>query len=168
MKNYELDNSPELSIAGIDSLSSSDRMKFFEKFKELVEPAYGDQRLSIDKIDRAEDRSALVAIAGNEMVGTLVYKNSLQSEHGVDDAFEIKTLGLFDADKNSGLGYATELMNIALEKAQELDARGVLVTVSESRPEVVEFFKKNDFSIQEILHDKYQPGVAEFVMMRGF
>lgn len=166
MKNYELNNSPELSITGIDSLSSSDRIKFFDKFKELVEPIYGDQRMSIEKIEQAKDRSAVVAMAGDEMVGTLVYKNSLQSEYGVDDAFEIKTLGLFDADKNSGLGHATELLNIALKKAQELDARSILVTVSEARPEVVSFFQKNDFSIKEILQDKYQPGVAEFVMTR--
>ena len=87
----------------------------------------------------------------------------MQAEYGLDDAFEIKTLCLFDAERNSGRGYAANLLEAAEVAAQERQARAMFVTVAGDKPEVQAFFEKHGFGCKARLPEKFRAGVDELV-----
>lgn len=147
----------------LSELSEADQARFFEKFCETIEPLYGDQSEVLAKIQAGIDRRATVLMRDDEPVGTLVYKIDLQTEYGLDDAFEIKTLCLFDAERNSGKGYATNLLEAAEAAAQERQARAMFVTVAGDKPEVQAFFEKHGFGCAARLPEKFRAGVDELV-----
>ena len=164
--------SPELLIdkqttpRELGELNEADQARFFEKFCETIEPLYGDQSEVLAKIQAGIDRWATVLMRDDEPVGTLVYKIDLQTEHGLDNAFEIKTLCLFDAERNSGKGYATNLLEAAEAAAQERQARAMFVTVAGDKPEVQAFFEKQGFGCVARLPEKFRAGVDELVYVK--
>lgn len=143
--------------------SEEQRRLYEAAFRKVVEPLYGDQAGSIEKMRRGEDREAYVLLVGGEITGTLVYKKALQSEYGLAQAFEIKTLCLFDAEHNSGRGYATHLLEMAENAAEQAGAASLFVTVAEDKPEVVSFFKRHGFYCVRVLPNAYRQGVSELV-----
>ncbi len=113
------------------------------------------------------DRIVEVLMIHGEMVGNLIYKTKLSNEyecHGIVNSLEVKSLYLFDADKNSGKGFGTQLFKRMLEISEEYHAKSIHVTVSEEVPESMEFFRKKGFVEKAELPIIFKPNVKQHLM----
>ena len=127
-----------------------------ETFKGRLESYYGNQDEAITKIQHSEDRVCEVLVIDEEPLGFIVYKTELQSEYGIENSFEFKTLMLFDPMNQSGKGYGSILMERVLVLALKLKAESVFCTCGLSNKKALKFFQKFDFKIQQekIINEK--------------
>lgn len=143
---------------------------FVEKtFQSVLVPLYGDQSKSLSKIADETDRICELFCEEDLPLGLLVYKTNLVHDYvllGIQDAFEIKTLFVVEALKNSGKGIGSQLLQRVLGVAKNIFAKNVVVTVSEAKPEAVRFFLKNGFNAVHTFHGKYTPGVDEYLFAK--
>src|SRR5689334_20899995 len=107
-------------ISFIKICSSSPYLKVIENtFTKMISPVYGDQNSAVAKLKEGKDRTCEVMLKYDNPVGIIVYKNILQNEYGLSGALELKTLFLFNPEKNSGNGYGSMLFqridNVAIE-----------------------------------------------------
>ncbi|MCI0381628.1 MAG: hypothetical protein L0207_01040 [Chlamydiae bacterium] len=120
-------------------------------FKKLIEPIYGDQSESLAKIKRGKDRICELMFSYENPVGLVVYKNKLQNEYGLDRAMELKTLFLFNPEKNSGKGFGSSLFQRIDEIAEEKGAKIVYCTASSKVENSIKCALKNGFKVTKIL-----------------
>lgn len=114
-------------------------------FKEFIEPYYADQSIALKKIVEARDRNCEILFLNSLPIGFMVYKTSLQSEYGLEEAFELKTLLLFNANEHSGLGKA--LFKRAEILANEYNAKYIYATVSKNLKSLVTYMEKDGWAI---------------------
>ena len=57
-------------------------------------------------------------------------------------------------------------MERVVKSAKLLFAKNIVVTVSESKPESLQFFFKKGFKVIHTFHGKYIPGVDEYLLAR--
>lgn len=139
-------------------------------FHSILDPLYGDQTKSLKKIADEKDRICELLYENGQPQGILVYKTDLVQEYallGIQDAFEIKTLFVIEAAKNSGKGIGSTLLERILAAARNTSAKNVVVTVSESKPESLQFFLKKGFTVIHTSHGKYTPGVDEYLLLKS-
>jgi hypothetical protein len=98
-------------------------------FSKFIEPIYADQTDAIKKIVAGADRKCEIMLMNGLSIGLIVYKIALQSEYGLNDAFELKTLLLADDRGYKGLGRL--LFNYSERLAKEYKAKYIYATVSE-------------------------------------
>lgn len=145
--------------------------KFVEEyFRSVIQPLYGDQSRSLEKIRAGKDRTGeLLLNDAQEPVGMLVYKHAPTEEFaclGAPNALEIKTLFVIDADKNSGRGIGSQLLEKVCSLAKELRCSNLVVTVSEEKQESLAFFLKKNFFVTHTMHGKFKRGKDEYVLVR--
>jgi len=150
---------------------SKERMDVVTKvFQENIVPLYGDQTAALTKIQEAKDRHCELLFEGETPVGVLVYKKDPNDEcvkfEGREQSLEIKTLFVIQSQENSGRGLGSQLLQRVVQKAENVRAKAIHVTVSENKPESLAFFQKKSFSVIQTVEGLYQEGVKEFVLQR--
>lgn len=122
-------------------------------FKKMIGPIYGDQKNALAKIKNGEDRTCEIMFKYDNPLGLIVYKNQLQSEYGLVDALELKTLFLFNPDKNSGNGFGSQLFQRIDEIAQEKRASVIYCTASSKVKSSIKCALKNGYKISKIVEE---------------
>ncbi|MEI6241895.1 MAG: hypothetical protein WCP39_00630 [Chlamydiota bacterium] len=84
----------------------------------------------------------------NNPVGLIVYKNELQNEYGFEKALELKTLFIFNPDKNSGHGFGSKLFQRIDNIAQEKGTSIVYCTASSKVDDSIKCAIKNGYQIR--------------------
>lgn len=120
-------------------------------FKKMIEPIYGDQKNAIVKIKEGLDRTCEVMLKHDNPVGMIVYKNKLQNEYGLVSALELKTLFLFNPNKNSGHGFGSRLFQRIDEVAQEMVTNIIYCTASSKLENSIKCALKNGYKITRVL-----------------
>ena len=120
-------------------------------FKKMIGPIYGDQRNAIAKIKDSLDRNCEIMLKCENPLGVIVYKSHLQNEHGLENALELKTLFLFNPDKNSGQGLGSRLFQRIDEIAQEMGTDTIYCTASSKVENSIKCALKNGYSITRVL-----------------
>ncbi|CAL7964398.1 putative hydrolases of HD superfamily [Gammaproteobacteria bacterium] len=115
-------------------------------FREKIEPLYGDQSAAIEKIKSGVDRDCEIMFIDGQPKGLLVYKTKLQNEYGLEDAFELKNMSLFDHINDKGLGEL--LLERAERNAKKVGARYAYGTVCNNN-KLVEFMKKHGWVVTQ-------------------
>lgn len=150
------------------TINTHDRLEVVRRiFRQKLEPIYGSQEAALQKIEEGKDRDTVLLYEGEMPVGLLVYKNGLSNEFAdkkIINSLEIKTLMVIDAEKNSGRGYGSDLLKRALHAASKLGAANIHVTVSATKQESLEFFRKKKFEIIATFPNKYKAGVEEHLL----
>lgn len=141
-------------------------------FKQILEPLYGPQADALKKIALSRDRKCYLLCENDHPVGVIAFKTLLSDEfqeYGISNSIEIKSLFVVDSENNSGKGLGTTLLNKAYEETDKLkiDHSSFHVTVSETKSESLNFFKKKGFRINHQWNDKYQKGVSEYLLSRS-
>jgi N-acetylglutamate synthase-like GNAT family acetyltransferase len=142
-----------------------------EIFENMIEPVYGDISATLEKIKQCKDRRCefMVSEENGQYIGLIIYKKTPTNEFaklGIRNSLEIKTLLVIDPKRNSGKGLGTALLKRVEAVATQLHASSMHVTVSELRPDALEFFKKKQFKICSVWKDKYQKGVSEYLLSK--
>lgn len=120
-----------------------------------------------DKMWFKSDRIVEVLMIDDKMVGNLIYKTDLSNEYesyGITNSLEMKSLYLFDAETNSGKGYATILFNRILQISKQYKALSIHTTVSEEVPESLAFFIKKGFQIKGELPIQFKPNLKQYLI----
>lgn len=117
-------------------------------FKKIIEPTYGDQKNALVKIKESLDRTCEIMLVCNNPVGLIVYKNELQNEYGFEKALELKTLFIFNPDKNSGHGFGSKLFQRIDNIAQEKGTSIVYCTASSKVDDSIKCAIKNGYQIR--------------------
>jgi len=120
-------------------------------FKKMISPIYGDQSNAIAKIKEGRDRACEIMLKYDNPLGIIVYKNQLQNEYGLERALELKTLFLFNPDKNSGNGYGSRLFTRIDEVAFEMGTTTIYCTASSKVENSIKCAIKNGYMISRIL-----------------
>jgi len=145
---------------------SSPHFEKVEKvFREILEPLYGSQDSSIEKIKAREDRKSELLLYNDNPVGLIVYKKEKQDEfskYGIRDSFELKTFLVIDRERNAEKGYDILLLNRVLKLARRKFATSVHLTAPEQYN--AGFFRSKGFSVTRTWKDKYVQGVTEHLL----
>ncbi len=116
-------------------------------FSTLLQKIYGNQEKALHKIVNGLDRTCEIMFVEETPIGILVYKNKLQEEYGLKDAFELKTLLLFNPKKNSDKGFGSMLISRTEEIAKQKNAKVIYCTCSEKNKDSLRFIQKKGFKI---------------------
>jgi ribosomal protein S18 acetylase RimI-like enzyme len=92
----------------------------------------------------------LVALEDAEIVGHVQVVDS--AEPGI---FEIKSIAVLEARRSGGVG--TALIQAALARCRELDARLVRVATAAASTDALKFYQRQGFRIARIIRDFYGP-----------
>lgn len=153
-------------------VGGSDLEKFrvlTEIFHRILTPLYGSQDKALEQIKEGKDRVCYLLYDEETPVGVLVFKTVLSNEFaefGITDSIEIKSLFLDHSANNSGKGLGSSLVDkLKTEVANlKLGHKGIHVTVSETKEESLNFFKKKGFVISHAWKDRYIRGVTEYLL----
>ena len=141
-----------------------------DQFKKVLEPIYGPQARALNGIESSTDRKCLLLLANQTPVGILVFKTDITEERKDSKynagCFVIKTLFVINNTENNGKGYGSCLMSKAIEEATRRNATSIYVTISASKPESLEFFRKKGFNIEKGMEGKFTEGVIEHVLKK--
>ena len=165
-----VDSSSELIFTPV--AGNSEKMKDLrEIFQKVLTPLYGSQESALKKIEEGTDRKCYLLCEKIAPVGVIVFKTCLSNEfaeHKIEKSIEIKSLFVVDAEKNSGRGIGTKLLNKIIEEAEKLklNHESFHVTVSETKTESLTFFKQKKFNIVHAWKDLYKKGVTEYLLSR--
>jgi ASC-1-like (ASCH) protein/GNAT superfamily N-acetyltransferase len=140
-----------------------------EQFKDKIEPIYGDQTASINKIIQENDRICDILLDDcNAPIGVVVFKKDPTDEFnsfGVRKSTEIKTLFIGEPEKQSGKGYGTALLQRAIDYAHRKRLRSLHVTVCEKKQDSIQFFTHKGFKKVHIWNGRYQQGCNEYLFV---
>jgi len=141
------------------SLSHSDTLRHIAN--DILAPIYGPQEKAFNEwFDLKSNKRAFVSINENSTVCGLL---SMKIE---DKKSYLKIATLLVLDGYEGFGCATFMLKFAIDYALSLGYEELKVTVSETKPKSIEFFKKHDFKLIETQVGKYTPGISEYIFMR--
>jgi RimJ/RimL family protein N-acetyltransferase len=116
-----------------------------EAFDNRISAIYNYQCSTLKKLQNLEDRYCEIMFLDHTPVGFLIYKKILQQEFGLKNAFELKTLFVFDPEKNVRKGLGSLLFDRAAALAQEKKASCTYSTVAESNVAMIACAAKNGF-----------------------
>lgn len=152
------------SDAKIINLRDDESLNSFvvSSFEEIIQPLYGDQTKSLNKIFSKFDRETYVLLdESSAPIGILVAKTSEK------DTLEIKTLFIVNSEKNSGKGFGSLLLKQALDLALELNKSNILVTVAEDKKDSLAFFQRKGFEIIDSQEGIYREGKIEYFLRKN-
>lgn len=125
---------------------------------EILEPLYGSQDKAYNEwLTGNGFKHAFVAVDQDEVAGFLSLKANPDKPY-----LKISTLVILPEYVSNGLG--KKLLAKAEGFAREEGYNSIIVTVSESVKESIDFFNKHDFKIIEQKDSLYREGVAELIM----
>lgn len=138
-------------------------------FNEVLEPLYGSQDKAVKQIEESSDRRCFLLYQDADPVAVLQFKAVATSEFqefGAAESIEIKSLFVYNPQRNSGKGLASRLLEKLKEELPRLgiDFNGIHVTVSERVAESLLFFKKKGFGVVHTWDGRYIPGVKEHLL----
>jgi len=126
--------------------------------KGILEPLYGDQSKALREWFSGEGfKFAFVLASEKETVGFLSLKANPSKPY-----LKISTLLVFDGHKK--LGYGKKLIAKAKKIASELGFKFIKVTVSDAKPESLDFFMGSGFKVVSKEPDKYKTGSTEIIL----
>lgn len=137
----------------------------------ILVPLYGSQKSALEKIRKGEDRICYLLCEDEVPVGVIVFKTVLSNEFisfGIRKSIEIKSLFVVSAENNSGRGLGSTLLNkvIVVANSLQIGHEGFHVTVSETKPESLNFFRRKGFYIVHQWIGRYIKGTAEYLLSR--
>ncbi|MCE5294020.1 MAG: GNAT family N-acetyltransferase [Chlamydiales bacterium] len=140
-----------------------------EIFTRILEPLYGSQSKALSQIRESKDRKCFLMYEQENPVGVLVFKTEVSDEFadcGAPKSIEIKSLFVDQSMQNSGRGLGSRLVDKLKEEVNKLgiDYLGLHVTVSETKPESLAFFKRKGFVITHEWQGRYQKDVTEYLL----
>ena len=140
-----------------------------EIFHRILTPLYGAQEKAIEQIRASEDRRCFLLYEGETPVAVLVFKTILSrefAEFGVDNSIEIKSLFVDHSANNSGKGLGSALVEKLVREVEQLHVgnEAIHVTVSETKQESLNFFRKKGFEIRHTWDGRYLPGIKEYLL----
>lgn len=154
----------DLVIRDLGECGEVEKGQFEKRFREVVEPIYGNQDVFLRKILEGKDRGARVLFDDGEMVGLLVFKKGLSDEreaYGIREAMEVKTFLIFsDSIKWKGL-HSAFLFRDGVEEALKREAKSLFATLSEKKDEHMGFFEAIGFEEVARLPNLHEEGVHE-------
>lgn len=160
----------EFRLVKPNTTEMRDLRKIFEK---ILVPLYGSQEDALNKIGLARDRVCYLLYEINVPLGVIAFKTIVSNEFekiGVKNSIEIKSLFVVESGQNSGKGIGSMLLEKVAEEIKKLKIKcnSIHVTVSETKPESLNFFKKKEFRIINAWDgkDKYIKGVTEYLLSR--
>lgn len=128
---------------------------------EILAPIYGSQEKAFQEwYDPASNKRAFVSTKEGLVVGGLL------SMKVVEEKSYLKIATLLVLEECKSCGCAIAMLNFAIDFAKTNGFDELLVTVSETKPESISFFKKNGFQVVGKEIGKYTDGVAEFIFTR--
>ncbi len=138
-------------------------------FNRILVPLYGSQADALEKIKQSKDRCCFLLSEENLPVGVIVFKTVLSNEFsqfGIVNSIEIKSLFVVNAENNSGRGLGSVLFNKVVEEAEKLriNHEGIHVTVSETKGESLNFFKRKGFKVVHRWVGKYIRDTTEYLL----
>lgn len=128
---------------------------------EILAPIYGSQNKAFAEwFNPASNKRAFVPTREGVVAGGLL------SMKVVEGKSHLKIATLLVLEENKGCRCATTMLEYAVKFAGSNGFSELLVTVSETKPESINFFKKNGFEMVRTEVGKYTQGVAEHIFVR--
>ncbi len=151
-------------------LLQKNNFKAFEKikrfYKNSIEPIYGNQDKALNKIFLGLDRKCELLYYNDLYVGAIVYKNNLNNkycENNIKNAFELKSMFLFENTKFSGLFFTLLLKKVSI-RACEYSAENIICTVSSKKLNIKKLLEKFGFVCFNKINDLYIENIQEFFL----
>ncbi len=79
-------------------------------------------------------------------------------QYGIENSLEMKSMFVFDVEKNGGFGYGSSLFKRILEVSRQYNALSIHGAVSEEVPQTMAFLKNRGFVVKEKFPIKYKKG----------
>ncbi len=139
------------SLPDLADIQQISRTTFLESFKdenaEANMKAYLDQRFSSAQLEteiKNPHSSFYLAKLGNTVIAYLKLNiNEAQTEHLLTNALEIERIYILKAHQGRGLG--KQLLQLAIDRAIELNKSEIWLGVWEKNHRAIAFYKKNGF-----------------------
>lgn len=140
-----------------------------EIFHRVLVPLYGPQEKAIEQIRLSLDRKCFLLYENDLPAGVLVFKTIPTDEYakeGVTGSVEVKSLFVDQSNQNSGRGLGSCLVDKLHREVEQLGIayNSFHLTVSETKPESLQFFQKKGFRVAYEWKDRYMPGVTEYLL----
>jgi len=84
-----------------------------EAFDNRISSLYEHRCLTLQKLQKFDDRYCEVMLIENQPLGLMIYKKTLQQEFGIKNAFKLKTLFVFNPEENTRRGLGSLLFHRA-------------------------------------------------------
>jgi len=118
-----------------------------EAFNSKINALYDNQCSTLEKLTKLDDRYCEIMFIESQSAGFLIYKRALQQEFGLKDAFELKTLFVFNPEKNARRGIGSLLFRRANALALGKKAECIYSTVVAQNIPIISCATKNGFII---------------------
>ena len=136
-------------------------------FRKKLVHLYGCQESALKKIKDSYDRICELMFIGKDLIGLIVYKNDLQEEFGLTEAFELKTLLLIDPERHSGKRYGSMLMERVEGAAKNMKAKVVYCTCAVNKNDSLAFHQKKGFKITDTISKVANPEGKELLLVKA-
>jgi RimJ/RimL family protein N-acetyltransferase len=117
-------------------------------FTDRISALYAHRCTTLQKLQQHGDRYCEIMLVNQQPAGFLIYKKELQHEFGLKNAFELKTLFVFDPEKHTRRGLGSLLFDRAAVLAQEKQATCIYSTVVEDNVAMVACAIRNGFHVE--------------------
>lgn len=157
-------NLNKLEVRSLTSCTKKEIEFFKKKFRETIEPVYGNQDVFLEKILSGKDRESKLLFKNTNILGFIIYKNKLSNEYikfNISNGLEIKTFLLFSENKKLNGLYSAYLFREVAAAAVEKGAKCLFGTVSEKKELHMKFFHNLGFQEIAKFPDFYEKGVYE-------
>jgi hypothetical protein len=142
-------------------------LKLIEDFiLSQIQPLYGDTGF-LNKVKEGKDRTTEILFYETRPVGMIIYKHALCDEYasfGIEKAFELKTISLFEKKQKTAGLFLRLLMGRLAQQAEKSHSSSIVATVSSKKPEVLRAMLKIGFNVMGTFKDKYLIDVDEFLI----
>jgi GNAT superfamily N-acetyltransferase len=117
-------------------------------FANKISALYAHRCTTLQKLQQHGDRYCEIMFVNHQPAGFIIYKKALQQEFGLKNAFELKTLFVFDPEKYTRRGLGSLLFDRAAALAQAKQAACTYSTVVEDNVAMVACAIKNGFHVK--------------------
>jgi hypothetical protein len=117
-------------------------------FTDRINALYSHRCTTLQKLQQHGDRSCEIMFVNQQPAGFLIYKKLLQQEFCLNNAFELKTLFVFNPEKKERQGLGSLLFDRAAALAQEKQAACTYSTVVEDSVAMINCAIKNGFHVE--------------------
>lgn len=127
---------------------------------EFISRYYGDQTTHIREwLDGGGHKLSFLCHDNNSAVGFVSLKKDPAQDY-------VKLCSLIVFPRYRGQGYHFKMLNWSLMHVQKWGYNRIIATVSEDKPDLMQFYIDNGFQLVKHLVGKYQPAKTEFVLAK--
>ena len=144
---------------GIRPVVKMDEAQLRSVAKNILEPLYGSQEKAINEwlTDDGYKKAFVFSKDGN-IAGLLSIKVNPSKNF-------LKISTLIVVEEFRGMKIGRQMLDFAIKFTRKEGYKNIIVTVSESKPKVVDFFQYSGFKIIKTCLGKYIKGVNELIML---